>query len=221
MLGAPVPDLHQPSTGPAPASSAPGLGSPLPHSHWDRAPPAHICTGTGLASATSAPGRARPRHICTRTGLAPAASATGPGATSAPGLGSPPPHLHRDWARPLPHLHQDRAPPAHICTGTGLTPATSAPALGGARRAGKYKRTVTPYQLPSADDIAKVVRSCALQALGAWSCRVEPETCRAPAPAVRQTSRRPHQLQRRRGSHTLQRRHGPSTFRIVRYTLHV
>jgi hypothetical protein len=38
----------------------------------------------------------------------------------APGLGSPLPHLHRDWAHPC-----------HICTGTGLTPATSAPALGG------------------------------------------------------------------------------------------
>ena len=31
-------------------------------------------------------------------------------------VGSPRPHLHRDWAHP-----------AHICTGTGLTPATSAP----------------------------------------------------------------------------------------------
>ena len=41
-------------------------------------------------------------------------------ATSAPGLGSPLPHLHRDWARPC-----------HICTGTGLTAATSSPGLGG------------------------------------------------------------------------------------------
>jgi hypothetical protein len=32
-------------------------------------------------------------------------------ATSAPGLGSPLPHLHREWARPC-----------HICTGTGLAP---------------------------------------------------------------------------------------------------
>ena len=36
-------------------------------------------------------------------------------ATSAPGLGSPLPHLHRD---------------CHICTGTGLAPLASAPALG-------------------------------------------------------------------------------------------
>jgi hypothetical protein len=36
--------------------------------------------------------------------------------TSAPGLGSPRPHLHRDSALPC-----------HICTATGLAPATSAP----------------------------------------------------------------------------------------------
>ncbi len=37
-------------------------------------------------------------------------------ATSAPGLGSPRPHLRRGWAHP-----------AYICAGTGLTPPTSAP----------------------------------------------------------------------------------------------
>jgi hypothetical protein len=52
-----------------------------------------------------------PRHIRTGTGLA--------ASTSVPGLGSPLPHLHRDWARPC-----------HICTGTGLAPATCAPGLG-------------------------------------------------------------------------------------------
>jgi hypothetical protein len=48
----------------------------------------------------------------------PPTSAPGLGtpSTSAPGLGSPRPHLHRDWAHP-----------AHICTGAGLTPPTSAP----------------------------------------------------------------------------------------------
>jgi hypothetical protein len=50
------------------------------------------------------------RTLRSETGLTPA--------TSAPGLGSPLPHLHRDWARP-----------SHICTGTALTPATSAPGL--------------------------------------------------------------------------------------------
>ncbi len=48
--------------------------------------------------------------------------------TSAPGLGSPLPHLHRDWSpchictglgSPLPHLHRDWSP-CHIGTGTGL-----------------------------------------------------------------------------------------------------
>ena len=41
------------------------------------------------------------------------------GAASAPGLGSPLPRLHRDWAHPC-----------HICIGTGLTPATSASGRG-------------------------------------------------------------------------------------------
>jgi hypothetical protein len=72
-------------------------------------------------------------HICTGTGLTPS--------TSAPGLGSPPPHLlrdsahpcahlHRDWAHPCAHLHRDWAHPCHICAGTGLIHATSAPGLG-------------------------------------------------------------------------------------------
>jgi hypothetical protein len=36
--------------------------------------------------------QARAAHICVGTGLKPP--------TSAPGLGSPRPHLHRDWAHP-------------------------------------------------------------------------------------------------------------------------
>jgi hypothetical protein len=52
--------------------------------------------------------------IRTGTGLTPA--------TSAAGLGSPLPHLLRDWAHPLLHLHRDWAHPCHICCGTGLTP---------------------------------------------------------------------------------------------------
>jgi hypothetical protein len=80
-------------TGLTAATSALGLGSPLPHLHWDWAHICHICTGTGLTAA----------HICTETGLT--------SATSAPGLGSPLPHLHWDWAQSW-----------HICTGIGLTP---------------------------------------------------------------------------------------------------
>ena len=55
---------------------------------------------------------------------------------AAPGV---PPHTHagnrprcgsRATAPGLPHLHQDWAHACHICTRTGLTPATSAPGLG-------------------------------------------------------------------------------------------
>ena len=51
-------------------------------------------------------------HIGTQPGLTPAVPAPlGPGS-------------------PLPHLHWDRAHRCHICTGTGLTPATSTSTLG-------------------------------------------------------------------------------------------
>ena len=58
-------------TGLTPPTSAPGLGSPLPHLRQDWAHPSHICAGTGLTAPTSAPG-----------------------------LGSPLPHLRQDWAHP-------------------------------------------------------------------------------------------------------------------------
>ena len=76
----------------------------------DREPP-----GTGLDPvATSAPGPGSPRRhigigIRTWRLLAP----------FAPGLGSLHPHLRRDWAHCF-----------HICTGTGLIPATSSRGLG-------------------------------------------------------------------------------------------
>jgi hypothetical protein len=70
------------------ATSAPGLGAPLPRLRRDWAHPSHICTGAGRTAATSAPG-----------------------------LGPPLPHLHRNWAHPchirtgtglaLPRLRQD------------------------------------------------------------------------------------------------------------------
>ena len=53
-----------------------------------------------------------PFHICAGTGLNPP--------TSAPGPGSPLPHLRRDQAHPSPILRRDRARPSHICAGTGL-----------------------------------------------------------------------------------------------------
>jgi hypothetical protein len=89
------------------ATSAPGLGSTLPHLRRDWAQLCHICTGTGLNSATSAPGLgstlphlrrdwAQLCHICAGTGLN--------SATSAPGLGS--------TLLTLPHLRQ--GPHVHI-----------------------------------------------------------------------------------------------------------
>jgi hypothetical protein len=114
----PCPHLYT-GTGLTAATSAPGLGSPLPPLRWDWAHPCHLCAGTGLAPATSALGLgsplpplrrdwAHPCHLCARTGLTPA--------TSALGLGSPLPPLRRDWAHPC-----------HLCARTGLTPATSHP----------------------------------------------------------------------------------------------
>jgi hypothetical protein len=43
------------------------------------------------------------------------------------GLGSPQPHLHRDWAHPSHICTVTWLTPAHIFTRNGLTPATSAP----------------------------------------------------------------------------------------------
>ena len=57
---------------------------------------------------------AHPCHMCIETGLAPA--------TSALGLGSPLPHLRRDWAHPVSHLHQDCAHRCHICIVTVVMP---------------------------------------------------------------------------------------------------
>ena len=76
------------------ATSASGLGSPLATS----APGpgyalCHICTGTALT----------PCHICVGTGLILCHICTGTSLTrglSAPGLGSPLPHRHRDWSHP-------------------------------------------------------------------------------------------------------------------------
>ena len=51
-------------------------------------------------------------------------------ATSAPGLGSPQPHLHRDWAHPCHICTGAGLTPAESASGTGLAPATSAPGLG-------------------------------------------------------------------------------------------
>ena len=59
MLGLLRTLLHQPGK-PCHATSAPGLGSPLPHLRWDWAHSFHICAGTGLTASTSAPGLSSP-----------------------------------------------------------------------------------------------------------------------------------------------------------------
>ena len=74
-------------TGCTRATSAPGLGSPVPHLHRDLARPCHICTGTGPNAAISAPGLG---HICTGYWGHPCDVCTG--------TGPPLPHLHRDLA---------------------------------------------------------------------------------------------------------------------------
>jgi hypothetical protein len=61
-------------------------------------------------------------------------------ATSAPGLRSPLPHSAPGLGSPLPHLHRDFAHRCHICTGTGLTAATSAP--GPAKRSAQLPRVL-------------------------------------------------------------------------------
>ncbi len=57
------------------------------------------CRATLRSCPTSAPGLGRPHLLWARLTLA----------TSAPGAGSPRPHLHPDRAHPRPHLHRDWA----------------------------------------------------------------------------------------------------------------
>jgi hypothetical protein len=122
-----------------PPTSAPRLGSPPQAEARERekrnearrkeqeaASPSHICTMNLRIPATFAPGQAHPCQ-------------------NAMGLGSPLPHLHRDWAHTLhictetgsrvtctatgltpPHLQQDWGSPRHICNRTGLSQSAAA-----------------------------------------------------------------------------------------------
>jgi hypothetical protein len=77
-------------TGLIPSTSAPGLGSALPHLLQDWAHRAHICAGTELTPATSAVLRrdwAHSAHL--RRGRPPAEGATSPGADVGGGEPSP------------------------------------------------------------------------------------------------------------------------------------
>jgi hypothetical protein len=80
--------------------------------------PAKECCGGGPRSSTTDTEPRREWPFVSAPAQPPGACMAGTGLTpptSAPGLGSPRPHLRRDWAHP-----------AHICAGTGLTPPTSA-----------------------------------------------------------------------------------------------
>jgi hypothetical protein len=77
----------------APGPSAPSARPTAPPTSWNWARRTASAAERGL-------------HTCATTGLTPA--------TSAPGLGSPLPHLRRDWAHPCPHLHRDWARPSAI-----------------------------------------------------------------------------------------------------------
>ena len=84
-----------------------------PHVRWHQQPQPrhHITPGATVGT--------RRALACPHSTVGTQAAAAEHPPTSAPGLGSPLPHLYRDWARPC-----------HICTGTGLAPATSAPGPG-------------------------------------------------------------------------------------------
>jgi hypothetical protein len=83
------------------------------------------------AQSTHTPG-SHPPTFASRFGAPTPTSAPGPGlalwtshpATSAPELGPPRPHLHRDWAHPVHICAGTGLAPAHICAGTGLAPLT-------------------------------------------------------------------------------------------------
>ena len=106
-------------------------------SHLARARTARPCRPAGSAAMRRRRSRGMPsRQRAAGTGLTPVT-------TSAPGPGSPRRHIGigiRTWRllAPFapglgslhPHLRRDRAYPFHICTGTGLIPATSSRGLG-------------------------------------------------------------------------------------------
>jgi hypothetical protein len=125
------------STGTGAATSVLGLGSPQPTS----APGLRRCIPDDSRAAASdgrTPKQTRRIVRCARfeCGLLARAS-------SAPGLGSPRPYLHRDWARSLPHLHQDwarssphllrcgRDEPSPCSDGAGASPSPGADVAGG------------------------------------------------------------------------------------------
>jgi hypothetical protein len=103
---------------------------------------------------------ARNRNICAGTGLTP------------------------------PHLNQDWAPPTHICAGTRLAPATSAPGLGSPL---PHLRRDWAHPSP----IHTTGRTGLRSAGARWHARPRAPPCRAPAPPLY------HAAQCRRGAHSI------------------
>ncbi len=97
------------------------------HRMWGRARDKPCFAKQGTWTSPTCAAWCRPRDASS-TSTAPLVPAP---ATSAPGLGSPRPHLHRsDWAH-LAHIRSGRAQPAQISNWTGLTPHPSVPRLTG------------------------------------------------------------------------------------------
>jgi hypothetical protein len=115
---------------------------------------------------------------CTGSGLNPT--------TSTPGVGSPLPHLHRDWAHPCHICTGTERSPAHICTETEPTPAA-----GERVRAHNWKRALGPKSgpLPRRDQqVRRLLWSCSastafsdLCSCLAWQCHICTGTGRTPA----------------------------------------
>ena len=71
---------------PISATSAPGLGSRLPHPHQDRTHPARICAEAGLTTATSAPGLSSPCQLLCLAWQIPRSRAARPHCTQNKGM---------------------------------------------------------------------------------------------------------------------------------------
>jgi hypothetical protein len=137
------------------------------------------------------------RPICTGTGLIPP--------TFVPGLGSPRPHLHRDWARPT-----------HICTGTGIAPPKSAPGLGSPllhlHRDRASERSACSR---SSSSSSSSTRTSASTSSPCWSAALRPTTIRpahrsgpAAAPRVLCHSLRRSGMRATTGAHHARKRRG-------------
>jgi hypothetical protein len=154
--GSPLPHLRQDWAHPCqhlhcdwlhPAHSCIAAGTLLSTAHiYIGTHPCHICAGTRLSTThICAWTISFPQQHCPRIGLIPTTLLPGRIARPCPHLRRDSalnrahlqqdsalhcPHVHRDSARPCPRVLRDSAHRCHICAGTALIAATSAPALG-------------------------------------------------------------------------------------------